>query len=73
MKNFQPQILQLQQPYPLIAIEGFIFPQMGTLIIQNEEGFVQSWPIIKNEEPDNIDGQIPFDLIENGRLYVVFD
>ena len=52
----KPILLPLQQPYPLIACFGYIEAQMATLLVQNKDDEVDSYPIVS--ESFHIDGQM---------------
>ena len=56
LKLTQPLLLPLQQPYPLIAHDGNIYAQMATLLIQSDDGEIDSYPVLKMDYM--IDGQV---------------
>ena len=56
LKLTQPLLLPLQQPYPLIAHGGCIHAQMATLLVQNDDGEIDSYPVLRARYL--IDGQV---------------
>lgn len=56
LKIDKPLLLPLQPPYPLITCFGYIEAQMASLLVQDRDGEIVSFPIVNNGY--NIDGQI---------------
>ena len=56
LKLDKPQMLPLTPPYPLISCFGYIRAQLATLLVQNKDGNIDSFPLV--DDLYEIDGQV---------------